>query len=97
MGIPMYAYFGIGVALAGMAVLQRLRARFPGISNAAAYGVVFVLACLFDFAVAGAVRLVAVIDFCATTLFVVYHLPFNWFGTDGDSVAALPSYLLPGR
>jgi hypothetical protein len=40
-------------------------------------------------------RLVAVIGFSITTLFVVYHLPFNWLGVTGTSVAHLPSYMLP--
>jgi hypothetical protein len=28
-------------------------------------------------------------------LILIYHLPFNWFGLIGDSVADLPSYMLP--
>jgi hypothetical protein len=39
------------------------------------------------------VRLLAAIGFCVCTLFCVYHLGFNWLGTNGDSVAPLPSYL----
>jgi hypothetical protein len=42
------------------------------------------------------VRLVAVIGFCVCTLFCVYHLGFNWLGTNGDSIAPLPSYLRAG-
>lgn len=42
------------------------------------------------------VRVLAVIGFSLTTLFVVYHLPINWLGTNGDSVVALPSYLRAG-
>jgi hypothetical protein len=41
------------------------------------------------------VRLVAVIGFSILTLFVVYHLVFNWLGVTGTSVAHLPSYLKP--
>jgi hypothetical protein len=41
------------------------------------------------------VRLVAIIGFSITTLFVVYHLPFNWLGVTGHSVARLPSYMRP--
>lgn len=41
-------------------------------------------------------RWFAVIAWCITTLFVVYHLPFQFFGLTGDSVADLPSYMLPG-
>ena len=42
-----------------------------------------------------AVRLVAVIGVSIVTLFVVYHLPFNWLGVTGHSVAHLPSYMRP--
>lgn len=42
------------------------------------------------------VRLFAVIGFCATALLVMYHLPFNWLGVGGTSMADLPSYLRPG-
>lgn len=41
-------------------------------------------------------RWLAIIGWCVTTLFVVYHLPFQFFGLTGDSVADLPSYMLPG-
>lgn len=41
------------------------------------------------------VRLVAIIGFCVTTLFVIYHLPFNWLGVTGNSIAHLPSYMRP--
>jgi hypothetical protein len=44
----------------------------------------------------GAVRNFAVLGFCFLTLVFVYHLPFNWLGLIGTSVADLPSYLLPG-
>jgi hypothetical protein len=40
-------------------------------------------------------RWFAVIGFCVTCLFVLYHLPLNWFGLNGDSLADLPSYMLP--
>jgi hypothetical protein len=43
----------------------------------------------------GPVRLLAVIGFALTVLFVVYHLPFNWLGVTGTSVAHLPSYMRP--
>jgi len=42
------------------------------------------------------VRWLAIIGWCITTLFVVYHLPFQFFGMTGDSMADLPSYMLPG-
>ncbi|HEX9834530.1 MAG TPA: spirocyclase AveC family protein [Mycobacterium sp.] len=42
------------------------------------------------------VRNLAVLGFCMVTLVFVYHLPFNWLGVIGTSVADMPSYLLPG-
>ena len=42
------------------------------------------------------VRLLAVIGFSATALLVIYHLPFNWLGVGGTSMADLPSYLHAG-
>jgi Spirocyclase AveC-like len=42
------------------------------------------------------VRNFAVLGFCMVTLVFVYHLPFNWLGVIGTSVADMPSYLLPG-
>ena len=42
------------------------------------------------------VRNFAVLGFCMVTLVFVYHLPFNWLGLIGTSVADMPSYLLPG-
>jgi hypothetical protein len=44
----------------------------------------------------GWVRNFAVVGFCAVTLVLGYHLPFNWLGLIGTSVADLPTYLLPG-
>lgn len=44
----------------------------------------------------GPARWLAVVGWCVTTLFVVYHLPFQFFGMTGDSVADLPSYMRPG-
>jgi len=41
------------------------------------------------------VRAVAAVGYCAVVLFVCYHLPFNWISIGGDSIADLPSYLLP--
>jgi hypothetical protein len=169
-GTPMYTYFCIGVAMVGVTAIQRLRARRPGISNAAALGVIFVAACLFDLVMEnviirldhayaytqapssitlfagsqyqfplyemvlvaalgvfftalrlsavdspdgrswperglhrvapglrGAASWFAIIGVCITAFFLIYHLPFNWFGLIGDSHADLPSYLLPGR
>ncbi len=168
-GIPMYTYFCIGVAVAGCALIKRMRARDPHISNVRAFGVVFGLAVIFDLVVENLVvrlghgyafartpealtlfpgsqfqfplyetvsvallgvlftglrlsahdspdglayvergferlrpalqapaRWLAVIGWCILTLFVVYHLPFQFFGLSGDSVADLPSYMLPG-
>ena len=40
-------------------------------------------------------RAVAAIGFCALVLFVCYHMPFNWISIGGDSIADLPSYLMP--
>jgi hypothetical protein len=39
------------------------------------------------------VRWFAVIGFCVTTVLCVYHVPFNWLGSNGDSKAPLPSYM----
>jgi hypothetical protein len=39
------------------------------------------------------VRLLAAIGYCAIVLIMLYHLPVNWLGITGDSVAHLPSYL----
>ena len=47
-------------------------------------------------ALQGPARWFAVIGFCVTMLFVLYHLPLNWLGLNGDSFADLPSYMLPG-
>lgn len=167
-GTPMYTYFCIGVAFVGVWAVKRLRARYSGISNAAALTVVFLGACVFDlvmenaiirldhayafaktpesitlfagsqyqfplyemFSVAGLgvfftmLRLsahdspdglswperglhrvppglrgpaswLAVIGASMTALFLIYHLPFNFFGLIGDSQAPLPSYMLP--
>jgi hypothetical protein len=44
----------------------------------------------------GWVRNFAVLGFCVVTLVLGYHLPFNWLGLIGTSVAHLPTYLLPG-
>jgi Spirocyclase AveC-like len=41
-GVPMYIYFCLGAAIIGCAWKRFLRNRFPDISNAAAYSVVFV-------------------------------------------------------
>ncbi|KRB76550.1 hypothetical protein ASE01_14460 [Nocardioides sp. Root190] len=45
----------------------------------------------------GVVGHFAVYGFCVVTLVFVYHLPFNWLGTIGDSYADLPSYLMPSE
>jgi hypothetical protein len=168
-GIPMYTYFCIGVAIYGSRLILSLRRRYPGISNARCFGILFVLACVFDVVVENLVirlghgyafartpealtinagsqfqfpiyemlsvatlgvlftglrlsavdskdglsyvergfhrlrpglqgpsRWLAIIGWCILTLFVVYHLPFQFFGMTGDSVADLPSYMLPG-
>jgi hypothetical protein len=44
----------------------------------------------------GPVRTLAVIGLCCAATLTVYHLPFNWLGLAGTSVAHLPSYMLPG-
>lgn len=43
-----------------------------------------------------AVRLLGVIGFAAAAIMCVYHLPLSWFNMMGDSMADLPSYMLPG-
>jgi hypothetical protein len=40
-------------------------------------------------------RALAVIGACGFLFLIVYHLPFNWLGTNGASVIAPPSYMLP--
>lgn len=47
-------------------------------------------------ALRGWVRNFAVLGFCVLTLVLGYHLPFNWLGLIGTSLADLPSYLRPG-
>lgn len=42
------------------------------------------------------VRTLAVIGFCCAATILIYHLPFNWLGVIGSSMANLPSYLMPG-
>ena len=44
----------------------------------------------------GPVRLLAVIGFSSAALLLICHLPWNWLGVGGHSVADLPSYMLPG-
>jgi hypothetical protein len=168
-GLPMYIYFVLGVGIAGCAMVKALRRRHPSISNTAALGAVFVVACLFDLVVENAIiratdayafvqtpsqltlwagtlhqfplyemfcvamlgvlftalrlsalddpagvsfvergawrfrpslqrplRWLAIIGFTVTTLFCVYHVPFNWLGSNGHSIAPLPSYMQPG-
>ncbi|MFR9806817.1 spirocyclase AveC family protein [Pseudonocardia sp. RS010] len=41
------------------------------------------------------VSTLAVVGYCFTVLLVVYHVPFAYIGLHADSVAELPSYLLP--
>jgi hypothetical protein len=43
-----------------------------------------------------ALRLLAVIGFCAAAIVCIYHLPLSWFNMMGESTADLPSYMLPG-
>jgi hypothetical protein len=47
-------------------------------------------------ALQGPARWFAVIGWAITTLLVVYHLPFQFFGMSGNSLADLPSYMRPG-
>ncbi|KAJ0420305.1 hypothetical protein BJY00DRAFT_313244 [Aspergillus carlsbadensis] len=42
------------------------------------------------------VRTFAVIGFCAATVLLCYHIPLNWLGVVGESVAEMPSYMKPG-
>ncbi|KAM0323292.1 hypothetical protein ACHAQA_008884 [Verticillium albo-atrum] len=44
----------------------------------------------------GPIRTFAVIGFCAAAVLFLYHLPLNWLGIIGDSVADMPSYMKPG-
>jgi hypothetical protein len=39
----------------------------------------------------------AVLGFSATMLLTVYHFPVNTFGSNGDSIAHVPSYLTPSH
>jgi hypothetical protein len=34
--------------------------------------------------------------FCAAAIVCIYHLPLSWFNMMGDSIADLPSAMLPG-
>jgi vacuolar-type H+-ATPase subunit I/STV1 len=43
-----------------------------------------------------AARALAAIGYSAVVLIMLYHLPFNWLGVGGSSLAHLPSYLMPG-
>jgi Spirocyclase AveC-like len=168
-GVPMYIYFCTGAAIIGCGVVRTLRRRFPGISNATAFSVVYAgefvlglvlentiiritqaygyaqttgaltlfagsqyqfpvyeslftaglgvaftyvrlsalespdgLSCVergarrWPAALRTPVRLLSVVGFSAVALLVMYHLPFNWLGVTGTSMADLPSYLLPG-
>lgn len=168
-GLPMYVYFCAGLGALGLYWVRRLRARRPGISNAAALSVVWLGDFAFDFVVenviirttdayafarteewltlwAGSqhqfpiyesvlvacvsvaftyvrlsamdspeglsmierganrfplrwrlpVRAFAAVGYCAVVLIMLYHLPFNWISLGGDSLADLPSYMLPG-
>jgi Spirocyclase AveC-like len=47
-GFPMYVYFGIGASYAGCGVIAGLRARYPGISNAAAFAVAYMVFVISD-------------------------------------------------
>ena len=38
---------------------------------------------------------IPIIGFYIFALIMMYHLPFNWLGVTGDSMAHLPSYMLP--
>jgi Spirocyclase AveC-like len=54
-GFPMYVYFGIGASYAGCAIIGRLRARHPRISNAAAFSIAYVVFVGADFALENAI------------------------------------------
>jgi hypothetical protein len=168
-GVPMYIYFCTGAALIGCQIIRVLRRRFPNISNAGAFSMVWLseflgglllentiiritqaygyaqtnealtlfpgatyqypvyeslftasLGVAFSYVRLSAVespdgvscvergferwrpslqtpvRLLAVIGFSAVALIMMYHLPFNWLGVNGHSMADLPSYMLPG-
>jgi Spirocyclase AveC-like len=42
-------------------------------------------------------RWLALIGFTATILLCVYHIPYALFGSNGTSLAPMPSYMLPGH
>jgi hypothetical protein len=54
-GVPMYAYFPFGVALAGCLLVRSMRGRWPRVTNMQTYGVLFVVAFAFDFVVENAI------------------------------------------
>jgi len=41
-------------------------------------------------------RTLAVVGFCSSATILIYHLPFNWLGIVGGSMAHLPTYMSPG-
>ncbi len=47
-------------------------------------------------ALKGPARVLAAVGYSAVVLILLYHLPFNWLGVGGGSLAHLPSYLTPG-
>jgi hypothetical protein len=48
-GFPMYVYFGITASLAGCAIVSKLRRRYPGITNAAALSIAYIVFVVGDF------------------------------------------------
>lgn len=54
-GLPMYIYFAAGLGLIGVRIVEALRLRVPGISNASALAVVWVGDFVFDFVVENAI------------------------------------------
>jgi Spirocyclase AveC-like len=54
-GLPMYVYFGITASYAGCAVIKKLRQRFPDITNASAFLIVYAIFIAGDFVLENAI------------------------------------------
>jgi hypothetical protein len=163
-----YLYMGFGAAVLGTWIVNRLRARYPGISNLSAFGVLFAIYAVADFVLenlfirtevytyartwkiftfwsgsqyqfpiyesifvatfavgwtyfrmswiergrpftaGGLDRLavgartrssllfLSVVGFGVAWVAVSYFVPWSWLSVNADSIAKLPSYMLPG-
>jgi hypothetical protein len=54
-GFPMYVYFGVTASLAGCAIVEKLRRRFPSITNASAFAIAYVVFVVGDFILENAI------------------------------------------